>query len=170
MEYSGNVYLERIRDMFLFCCYTGLRYSDGIALEKKNIRVGDHGGLFVEIPLMQKVDMPVYLPLHILFDGKPQQIAMKYQDNDSLYLFGKPVTNQYFNRELKTIACDAGLNIKLTSHVARHTFGSLLAEIKPDPYLIMELMGHNSLTTSMIYIHNSRERVNRQLEGLKWDK
>jgi site-specific recombinase XerD len=168
LNYSEKYHMHKIRDMFLFCCYTGLRFSDGIYLREEAISKTDQGYI-VEV-IMKKIEKPVYLPCYTLFEGKPDKIIAKYINNDTPYLFGNKITNQYFNRELKTIEHDAKLTMKLTSHIARHTFGTLLAEIKPDPYLVMDLMGHSNLKTSMIYIHNSRDRVNRQLEGLNWNK
>ena len=54
-------------------------------------------------------------------------------------------------------------------NIARHTFGTNLAELTSDPYLILDLMGHSSISTSMIYIHNSKERVLRKLKKIDWN-
>jgi integrase len=57
----------------------------------------------------------------------------------------------------------------ISFHVARHTFGTLLADITANPYLIMELMGHSDIKTSMIYIHQSEQRLKKQLQNVKWN-
>jgi integrase len=77
-------------------------------------------------------------------------------------------TNQHANRILKVLAVAAKIPTKLTFHIARHTFGTFLAEKTCNPYLIMDLMGHTDIKTSMIYIHRSQERINRQLKDVNW--
>jgi integrase len=52
--------------------------------------------------------------------------------------------------------------------MARHTCGTMLADISANPYLIMDIMGHADIKTSMIYIHRSSERVKKQLQSLQW--
>jgi len=69
---------------------------------------------------------------------------------------------------LKALATMAELTKLLTFHISRHTFGSALADISANPYLIMDLMGHADIKTSMIYIHSSQERINKQLRVLNW--
>ncbi|MDR1225464.1 MAG: hypothetical protein LBK47_01015 [Prevotellaceae bacterium] len=44
----------------------------------------------------------------------------------------------------------------------------VLADISANPCLIMDIIGHNSNKTSMIYIHSLSERVKRQLQSLTW--
>ncbi|MDR1225512.1 MAG: tyrosine-type recombinase/integrase [Prevotellaceae bacterium] len=53
--------------------------------------------------------------------------------------------------------------------MARHTCGTMLADITANPYLIMDIMGHSSIKTSMIYIHSSSERVKKQLQNIAWE-
>lgn len=166
VNYDNNPAFARLKDFFLFCCYTGLRFSDAINLRRNQIIETDNG-LAIDLKRMQKVDKSVYLPLGILFDGKPQTIIKKYMVEDNFVLF-PDITNQYVNREIKHIGKHAGIKKHLTCHVARHTFGTLLAQIKPDPYLIKELMGHSKIATSMIYIHSSRDNIDKKLKDIDW--
>jgi len=161
---TGTAYpeLAQIKDMFLFSCYTGLRFSDVTTLERSHVLNSSEGLCIVK--KMEKVPKPITLPLALLFDGKPLEIIKKYNGNP---VFPK-VTNQHANRLLKVIATIAKTPMRLTFHIARHTFGSMLADTTQNPYLIMDLMGHADIKTSMIYIHRSQERINRQLRGVKW--
>jgi integrase len=95
-------------------------------------------------------------------------ILNKYLPNATTTIF-PTYTNQHTNRLLKVIAGIAKTPMRLTFHIGRHTFGSMMAEIIQNPYLIMDLMGHADIKTSMIYIHTSQERINRQLKGLNWN-
>jgi integrase len=157
--------LIAVKDMFIFSCYTGLRFSDITSLEKKHIIDSPEGPCIVK--KMEKVPRPVTLPLALLFNGKPLEILNKYLSNGNNIVFPE-VTNQHANRLLKVIATIAKTPMRLTFHIARHTFGTMLADLTQNPYLIMDLMGHADIKTSMIYIHRSQERINRQLRDIKW--
>ncbi len=157
--------LMLVKNMFLFSCYTGLRFSDIITLEQKHL-VSTREGLTI-VKKMEKVPKPITLPLLLLFNGKPYNILLNYLSNNEGFVF-PPITNQQANRSLKVIAVIAKISMRLTFHIARHTFGTTLAEATQNPYLIMDLMGHADIKTSMIYIHRSQERINKQLRGVKW--
>jgi integrase len=157
--------LELTKDMFLFSCYTGLRFSDVISLEKKHL-IHDNGNYTI-IKKMEKVEKPVTLPITLLFNGKPLKYILKYLDNQGNHIFPR-ITNQHINRQLKILAQNTDILMRLTFHVARHTFGTMLAELTYNPYLIKELMGHADIETSMIYIHLSQEHINKQLKTVKW--
>ncbi|MDR1654032.1 MAG: site-specific integrase [Prevotellaceae bacterium] len=158
-----------VLDRFLFSCYTGLRISDSLSLIKSDITPSDNGLILTKF--MEKTDTTtgasVMLPLRLLFAGKPENIAIKYmeENKDIPYLF-PPMTAQAVNRTLKVISAIAGIRVPLTFHIARHTFGTALADITMNPYLIMDLMGHRDIKTSMIYIHRSAERTKRQLASV----
>lgn len=158
--------LQLIRDLFLFSCYTGLRFSDVDTLEKSHLTDGAEGLCIVK--KMEKVPKPVTLPLALLFNGKPLAILQKYYSKEKGKVF-PAVSNQHANRQLKILAGLAEIDVPLTFHISRHTFGSFLADITQNPYLIMDLMGHADIKTSMIYIHRSQERINKQLRGLSWN-
>jgi len=157
--------LIRVKDMFLFSCFTGLRFSDITTLEHKHL-VNSPEGLTI-VKKMEKVPKPITLPLMLLFNGKPYTILQKYLTGSTGLVFPL-VTNQHANRLLKVIATLAKTPMRLTFHIARHTFGTMLADTTQNPYLIMDLMGHADIKTSMIYIHRSQERINKQLRGVNW--
>lgn len=158
--------LEFARDIFLFSCYTGIRFADVFNLTKSNLAASKKGEMTLEFRMM-KSNKNISLPLHLLYNSKPKELVRKYNNEYSELLFPTR-TNQHINRQLKLVAVLAGFNKKLTYHVARHTFGTNLADILADPYLIKELMGHAKISTSMIYIHNSQERINKKLKDVDW--
>ena len=124
-------YLELIRGMFLFSCYTGLRFADTSNLKYESIDQTEEG-LVLNI-IAQKTSKQLIFPLHKLYERKPEAIIQKYQ-KDILYHRGlvfHKYTNQYFNRTLKEIASRANIQKKVTSHVARHTFATHLASKVP---------------------------------------
>ena len=158
--------IEIMKDMFLFSCYTGLRYSDMINLKQKDIvRSGE--GVYLNIRELKTKKLKQNIPLHVLFGGKAVAIIEKYYNKLRDNVF-QTFTDQHINRCLKVIGMMLKLDFPLTFHCSRHTFGTMLAEKTQDPYLIKELMNHSDLKTSMIYIHSSKKRIENTLKNINW--
>lgn len=157
--------LIQLRDMFLFSCFTGIRFADMQALTKDNV-IDSADGLRVRF-IMDKVQRPIELPVDLLFNGKPG-IILRSQITPLRNRIFRPVTNQVMNRHLKDLATLAKITKVLTFHMSRHTFGSQLARIFADPYLIKDLMGHTDIRTSMVYIHSHAGVVTGKLKAGKW--
>jgi site-specific recombinase XerD len=161
--------LNEILDRFLYSCWTGIRIGDNILLSKDRVKKTDDG-LVVEFITEKSQGVRIVHHLRHLFDGKPEKIVQKYFD---LYpnidtVFPK-ISVQEINRSLKTLAYMAGIKKNLTFHMARHTCGTALADLTANPYLIMDILGHSDIKTSMIYIHQSEERIKRQLQTVTWN-
>lgn len=112
-----------LRDRFLFSCYTGLRDSDSLALRKCDI-VRDNWGLTMQLTTI-KTYQRVILPLYLLFDKKPERIALKYLSKDSSdeHLF--PCTSKAsVNYKLKRLFKLAGIPETCSFHCGRHTCAS----------------------------------------------
>ncbi len=163
VTYKHNPFLQEILDMFIFSCYTGLRYSDMVSLKLKYFDIVDDSNVTLHLPEMQKTKDRVSLPLHLLFGGAALKIFNKYISSGSETHLFETIPNQVINRELKIIARYAGIKKNLSFHVARHTFGTLLANKTGDPYLIKDLMGHSDIKMSMEYIHRSEKVRNDKL-------
>lgn len=158
--------MECTRDLFLFSCYTGLRYEDVQTLEPNHIT---GKGTSIELKKkMIKTGDEIRLPLPHLFSGKSLKILEKYKGHDPVFCLPQ-YANQTVNRNLKIIEHLIGFKGTLFFHLARHTFGSRLAEITSDPYLIMDLMGHKDIKTSMLYIKSSGKVIENKLKEIKWD-
>jgi len=166
LDYIPLSKMDKIRDLFLFCCYTGLRYQDMQNLQQDHLQKTPDG-YEIAMHRMIKVAEPVFLPLHDLFSGKPEEILMKYLELSYKLIFPR-ITNQKGNEYLKVLGEKSGIKKRLTWHVARHTFGSLLAAKTNDPYLIMKLMGHQEIKTSMIYIHQNDSMIRGKVKKIQW--
>lgn len=158
---------EVVLDMFLFSCYTGLRFSDVSTLLKSEFRY-DKKGMVIERKT-QKTETNVILPLYILFNGKAQVIAERYirehEDIDTLF---PPRTLQRTNDHLLRLEKYLNLPFHLTFHVSRHTCASQLAELADNPFVIMQILGHGSIHTSMRYIHRSHRTSEKKLAEVDW--
>lgn len=170
LKYSDdNPTLRTVLDIFLFACYTGMRYFDLFSIDKRNVLIQNGETIITFVPdkTKNKKYREVVLHIDILFNGKPKVIFDKYYSPLTKKVFPK-FTNQPFNRALKEIADDAKIKTNLTTHIARHTFGTNLATVRPDPYFIMELMGLSEMSTALIYVHQSKARMKSKLEKINW--
>jgi integrase len=111
-----------VRDIFIFCCYTGLAYVDVLQLTRSEIATGIDGEKWIYTS-RQKTDTSTGIPLL----PPALEILEKYKDhpqclNEERLL---PVlSNQKMNSYLKEIADQCGITKKMTMHTARHTFAT----------------------------------------------
>jgi integrase len=143
-----NLHLEKVKDMFLFACYTGLRFSDVTAVSKDCLTTQD-GNLWLSLT-MQKTSQSIKLPLYLLHSGKPIRLLEKYTQPDRKYFFDE-LTNQYVNRALKDIATLAGVTKTVTFHTARHTTATFLLYKGVAITTVQKMLGHKKLQTTQIY-------------------
>lgn len=107
--------MRHVLDAFLFCCYTGMRYSDFRALNTSNmIQINRAPWLSFE---MLKTNITVRLPLNLLFEGKALQILSHYP---SIEYFSCIPGNADTNRILSDIAVLAKIKKHFTFHTAKH--------------------------------------------------
>lgn len=163
--------LEIIRDMFLFSCYTGLRISDLTNLKLEYVKQ-TADGLILDF-FTQKVNKHAIIPLYNLFPipgentTRPLKILSKYMVPGNLFLFPK-YTDQYINRELKTIAAMVGIEFNLTSHIGRKSFATIMARKVSTPSL-KRLLQHSNIKTTEKYVHLSDKMVSDDLLNTNWD-
>ena len=150
--------VQLAKDIFLMQCYTGLRFSDVSTLNVAQI-IKDKQGYKIILQRMQKVDRRLVLKLWELFNGKPNDLVKKYAHNldAGCCLFGVKVYNSKLNINLKTLQAAAELNKTLTTHVGRHTFGTLYAHKTGSIFEVMKTMGISKYETAKIYIDLSEE-------------
>ena len=137
---------QRVLDSFLFCCYSGIRFSDYKLLTDDNI-LSLKGNKWLSLRT-QKTNIKQKIPIYLLFEGKALNLIGKY---DSLEAMNKIGCNADVNRILKDITCRAGIAKRVTFHTARHTFATLLLGQSVPITTIQRLLGHTSVKTTQIY-------------------
>ena len=148
-DLNGNQSLERVRDVFLFSCYTGLRFTDASALEMENLITDDDGVKLIKIR-MQKTKDFIQIPLI----NEALEIIQKYNDHPDREVLGyvlPRITNQKVNTYLKEIATLAGIQKTITHHVGRHTFATWALNRGIPIEVVQKLLGHTDLQTTQIY-------------------
>ncbi len=157
-DLSSRPSLERVRDLFIVACWTGLRYSDLHQMTPDRI---DKGLLMIK---QTKTGDPVWIPLHSVVN----EMLDKYDGK-----LPQPISNQKYNDYLKDAAKLAGLNapfIKTTnikgkrvdkqfpkhelisSHTARRSFCTNAYEMDIPTLTIMAISGHRTERAFLKYI------------------
>ena len=143
--------IARIRDFFLFSCYTGLAYIDLKNLKRYEIEAGNsETGLWIRTK-RQKTGIRTNVPLLEL----PCLIINKYNRLDSLRP-NDPVlpipSNQKMNAYLKELADLCGIEKELTFHIARHTFATTVTLMNGVPIeSVSKMLGHTNLKSTQHY-------------------
>ncbi|MBS1684415.1 MAG: site-specific integrase [Bacteroidetes bacterium] len=142
--------LAEVRDIFVFCCYTGLAYVDVAALTKENIKLGIDGKKWI-FTRRQKTDSVSDIPLL----PKALAILEKYQSHPDCIYTGSLLpmrSNQKLNAYLKDVADLCDVKKDLTMHMARHTFSTTVTLANGMPMeTLSKILGHKSMRTTQVY-------------------
>lgn len=158
--------LQLVRDIFVFCCYTGLAYSDVKLLQFENIVIGINGDRWIKMA-RKKTKAMSSIPLL----PTAERIIEKYSQHPNV-LNGNGVlpvlTNQKSNAYLKEIADVCGINKNLTTHLARHTFATTVTLSKGVSIAtVSKMLGHRSLKTTQIYAKVLDSKIADEMNMLK---
>ena len=157
--------LRHVLDAFLFCCYTGLRYSDFCQLTPENIiRVNGKRWLYFK---SVKTDVEIRLPLHLLFEGKALAVLERY---DIVTDFAKIGPNSEANKHLAQLSALARIRKHITYHTARHTCATLLVHQGVPITTVQKLLGHTSVRTTEVYSEVLSNTIIRDLKAVKRNK
>ena len=139
--------MQHTLDAFLFCCYSGLRYSDFTHLKADDVTQPD-GECWLSYRSV-KTQVDVKCPLHLLFGGKAMELLAKYSGREEeLFLLR---SNSNVNKQLGLLAERAGIEKHITFHTARHTNATLLIYSGVNITTVQRLLGHRSVRTTQGY-------------------
>ena len=158
--------LAQVRDLFVFCCYTGLAYVDVLNLTPHDIAIGIDGEKWI-FTNRQKSDVASNIPL------LPQAISIieKYKAHPKVIQSGKVLpmsSNQKMNSYLKEIADLCRIDKNLTWHVSRHTFATTVLLSNDVPIeSASKMLGHTKLKSTQHYAKVLNQKVSRDMAVLK---
>lgn len=158
--------LQKVKDLFVFSCYTGLSYADVMALEPRNIVAETDGFSWIQICRV-KTNTPVDVPLldvarRILEKFKRESAV---EERDTIFPY---VPNQVVNRSLKIISEICGFSKRMTFHLARHTFATTVTLCNGVPIeSISKMLGHTKITTTMIYAKVVKTKISEDMVALR---
>ncbi len=170
LELIENTYfkserLERIKDIFIFSCYTGLSYIDVKQLTVHQIVKGIDNNYWIYTK-REKTNETVKVPIL----PKALDIVEKYKtisDGIGSELLLPLYSNQKTNSYLKEIAKACGIRKNITFHVARHTFATTVLLSNGVPIeTVSKLLGHTKLSTTQIYARVLEHKISEDIQNL----
>lgn len=149
---------RRVKRLFLFSCFTGLRMGDIQRIERKNIVKVSEGVYQIEL-IQQKTGRTISVPL----TENAMKLIPDESDDRKGKVFPMP-TNQKAYDTLTNWVKNAGISKEVTFHVGRHTYATMLLHYGADLYTVSKLLGHTNVQTTQIYAkvmdENKRKAVN----------
>ena len=148
--------IEKARDMFVFCAFTGVAFADMKNFNPDNIYT-DNGGLRYDgerVKTGEKFHITIFKPV--------QEILKKYN--------GVPLMDAHvYNRYLKDIACLCYITKNITTHCARVTGACyMLAKGVPLKY-IQEFLGHKTIRQTAEYAKAVKAEVDKEFDRVNAD-
>ena len=154
--------LEKVRDIFLFCSFTGFDYSTTAALTEKQIVTDDDGNQWIETHRI-KTGTPSKVKLLDI----PLSIIKKYESKRDGDFLLPVISNAKYNLYLKEVATACGIQKNITSHLARHTFATTVTLEKGVPIeTVSEMLGHKHITTTQIYAKMTGNKMKEDMDRL----
>ena len=154
-----NDRLEKVRDVFAFCCFTGLAFTDADHLRPEHISTDENGVMWIhkhreKTAVMSRVPL---LPHPIKLLEKYKTIGL---ENGKLL----PVpSNQRMNSYLKEISAICNIDKTLTTHCARHTFACLAVEYSMPIDVLAKILGHTNTNMTRHYAKFSEKLIGKEM-------
>lgn len=158
--------VEQVRDVFLFCCFSGLSFSDVQQLSKEHLVKDQEGKTWIR-KTRQKTNNMCNIPL--------LPIALQLIDKYSTYpecvesglLFPVP-SNQKYNSYLKEVADICGITKPISSHVARHSYAtSVCLANGVSMENVAKMLGHSDTKMTQHYARVLDSSILRDMEGVE---
>ena len=153
--------LEKVRDVFVFSCYTGLSYCDLASLKQENIVKAFDNNMWI-MSKRNKTSVKFNVRLFDIPVAILEKYAGKQKDGRLLPLISNQKMNEYLN-ELSEIC---GINKKITCHTARHTFATLCITEGVPIESVSKMLGHTNIQTTQIYARIIDQKLSHDMGAL----
>ncbi len=141
--------LEAVRDVFVFCCFTGLAFSDVSTLTADKIVTDADGELWIR---KHREDRRTQFDTTVGNPSPDYRKIFRPQENNRYRQTAARIIKPTMQRSyLKEIADLAGITKKLTTQVARHTFACLSLDNHVSIETISKMLGHSNIKTTQTY-------------------
>ena len=154
--------LAQVRDIFCFCCLTGLAFMDVQQLKPEHLVADIHGKIWIR-KARQKTKNMCNIPLL----DEAQKIINRYRDHPYCQTHGVllPVcSNQKMNSYLKELADICGIRKNLSTHCARHTFATLTLASGATIDNVAKMLGHANVNMTRRYAKVLDSSIMRDME------
>lgn len=154
--------LDQVRDIFIFCCFTGLSYIDVRNLTHSNIRTSFDDNVWI-MTKRQKTENPV----NVMLLDVPKKIIEKYSGKIPFQKVLPVMSNQKMNAYLKELADICGIDKNLTFHMSRHTFSTTVTLSNGVPIeTVSKMLGHSNIKTTQIYARITNNKISSDMQEL----
>jgi len=152
-----------VRDLFVFCCFTGISYIDLKNLKKENIVKNPVDGSLWIHTRRQKTGVVENVKLMPI----PLEILKKYDGLcDDGHVFNVPSFTAICSR-LNTVAKMCGIQKHLTWHMSRHTMATVVCLANGMPLeVVSSVLGHKSIESTQIYARITQEKLGCEIDTL----
>ena len=182
VDLSHNKAMDRVRDIFIFQCYTALRYSDVAQLKRENIKINTNGEYIIDIVTEKDDDRISFrLPMRAVTIYKKYENIL-YEDD----LAFPVISNQKYNEHLKKLGEVVNLEGEwidyeyrltekivvripkknLTTHTARRTFVVTAMNEGVDLELISAITSHSVIASMKPYIKANRRGTDLVIDAI----
>ncbi len=151
----------------LYSC--GLRVSELITLQMSDlffeegfIRVIGKGDKQRFVPVNYETQQ--YIETYIEYIRSHDPVQKGFEDTLFLNRRGKQLTRNMIFTIIKNLAIEAGIKKKISPHTFRHSFATHLLERGADLRAIQQMLGHESITTTEIYMHLDKSHLKKVVE------
>ena len=155
--------LAKVKDIYLFCCFTGCAYTDASRLTADDIVPGSRGQRCLKVK-RKKTNKTSLIPLSEI----PESIIDKYKEDPVCQITHTLLpmnSNQKMNEYLKEIAAICGIEKNLTTHTARHTFATIGLTSGVPIEVVSSWLGHSNISMTRHYA-----RIVESLSSQEMDK
>ncbi|MEZ4805467.1 MAG: phage integrase SAM-like domain-containing protein [Bacteroidia bacterium] len=125
---------EKVRLIYLFSCFTGIRFEDAQQLKTSNIKRNSKGETylsFISSKSLKQQEIPILTDAIEVINKLKSKFDTELSATNSIL---PQISNQKFNDYLKAIAVRIGIDKELTHHTARHTFATYMLNRGVAPY------------------------------------
>ena len=150
--------LEKVRDVFVFCCFSGISHIDAMNLTHNEIQTSFDGKLWI-INKRHKTDIGYKVPLLEI----PKRILDKYKGTLPNNLVLPVKSTQYTNRCLRQIGKICNINKYLTFHMSRHTFATMTLSNGVSIESVSKMLGHTNIATTQIYARITDNKIGNEM-------
>ena len=152
--------LEKVRDVYVFECFTGFAYSDTLELTEQYFELMNDNNEWIN-----KERCKTKIKARIILSAIPYLIIEKYKDQRVGGRLLPVISNQKMNEYLKEIAVLCNINKNLTTHTARHTFATTVTLTEDVPIeTVSKMLGHTNITTTQIYAKIVDKKLRKDAE------
>jgi site-specific recombinase XerD len=164
LDLTDNSSLDKVKDIFIFSVYTGLRFEDAQNLTLENLEK------YKDVMTLKIVQQKTNRKNDIILLPPAINIIDKYKESNERKVLSKllpKISNQKVNMYLKVIADLSGINKRITHHIARHTFATTICLENNMPLEdVSMLLGHSSIKTTQIYGKITQERLYNSMQSI----